>query len=80
MNDLIFIQLPSDTTLLRFLRATDFNIEKARENLSQSLTWRKKHNIDNILSEHEFPEAIKKYFPCGWHHHDKGSQKPFVYF
>lgn len=64
--------MPSDTTLLRFLRATDFNIDKARENLSQSLTWRKKHNIDNILSEHEFPEAIKKYFPCGWHHNDKG--------
>ncbi|XP_025410463.1 SEC14-like protein 1 [Sipha flava] len=71
-------KLPSDTTLLRFLRATDFNIEKARENLSQSLTWRKKHNIDNILSEHEFPEAIKKYFPCGWHHHDKEGRPLYI--
>ncbi|KAL4098690.1 hypothetical protein QTP88_023240 [Uroleucon formosanum] len=71
-------KLPSDTTLLRFLRATDFNIEKARENLSQSLIWRKKHNIDNILSEHEFPEAIKKYFPCGWHRHDKDGRPLYI--
>ncbi|XP_050420014.1 SEC14-like protein 1 [Adelges cooleyi] len=71
-------KLPSDTTLLRFLRATDFNIEKARENLLQSLTWRKKHNIDNILSEHEFPEAIKKYFPCGWHYHDKEGRPLYI--
>ena len=32
-------KVPSDPVLLRFLRARDFNVEKAREMLSQSLTW-----------------------------------------
>lgn len=65
-------QLPSDATLLRFLRARDFNLEKARELLAHSLIWRKKHNVDQILSDYEVPQVIAEYFPAGWHHYDKG--------
>ena len=43
---------PSDPVVLRFLRARDFNVEKAREMLSNSLIWRKKHGVDKILSEY----------------------------
>ncbi len=32
-------KVPNDPVLLRFLRARDFNVEKAREMLSQSLIW-----------------------------------------
>lgn len=56
-------KVPSDPILLRFLRARDFNVEKAREMLSQSLLWRKKHGVDKILSEYELPEVVKRYFP-----------------
>jgi len=31
--------------------------------LSHSLTWRKKHGVDKILSEYKTPEVVKKYFP-----------------
>jgi hypothetical protein len=41
-------KVPSDPILLRFLRARDFNVEKAREMLSQSLIWRKKHGVDKV--------------------------------
>ncbi|KAL0882804.1 hypothetical protein ABMA27_016350 [Loxostege sticticalis] len=71
-------KVPSDTTLLRFLRARDFNVEKAREMLSQSLLWRKKHQVDRILSEYETPDVVKQYFPGGWHHHDKGKAKEML--
>ncbi|CAL8074678.1 unnamed protein product [Orchesella dallaii] len=70
--------LPSDTMILRFLRARDFNIEKAREMLSQSLNWRKKYQVDKILSEYETVEVIKDYFPGGWHYHDKDGKPLFV--
>ena len=63
MNDYYF--QPSDPILLRFLRARDFNVEKAREMLSQSLIWRKKHGVDKILSEYELPPVVKDYFPGG---------------
>ncbi|GBP59552.1 Protein real-time [Eumeta japonica] len=71
-------KVPSDTTLLRFLRARDFNVEKAREMLSQSLLWRKKHQVDRILSEYETPDVVKQYFPGGWHHHDKDERPLYV--
>ncbi|CAF4931719.1 unnamed protein product [Pieris macdunnoughi] len=71
-------KVPSDTTLLRFLRARDFNVEKAREMLSQSLLWRKKHQVDKILSEYETPDVVKQYFPGGWHHHDKDGRPLYV--
>ena len=63
-----------DTTLLRFLRAREFSVEKAREMLTQSLHWRKKHQIDKLLEEYEAPQVVKDYFPGGWHHFDKGNK------
>ncbi|KAK8401215.1 hypothetical protein O3P69_002767 [Scylla paramamosain] len=64
-------KVPSDTCLLRFLRARDFNIEKAREMLSHSLIWRKKNQVDKMMNEYQVPSVIQEYFPGGWHHHDK---------
>jgi len=64
--------MPSDATLLRFLRAGDFNIEKAREQLSCSLNWRKKYQVDKILSEYEMSDVVREYWHGGWHLHDKG--------
>ncbi|XP_069684497.1 SEC14-like protein 1 isoform X1 [Periplaneta americana] len=71
-------KVPSDSTLLRFLRARDFNVEKAREMLSQSLMWRKKHQVDRILSEYQMPQVVKDYFPGGWHHSDKDGRPLYL--
>ncbi|CAL4110754.1 unnamed protein product, partial [Meganyctiphanes norvegica] len=64
-------KVPGDSMLLRFLRARDFNIEKARELLSNSLIWRKKNQVDKMMSNYQAPQVLKDYFPGGWHHHDK---------
>ncbi|KAG7308349.1 hypothetical protein JYU34_005545 [Plutella xylostella] len=71
-------KVPSDTTLLRFLRARDFNVEKAREMLSQSLLWRKRHQVDRLLLEYAAPDVVRQYFPGGWHHHDKDGRPLYV--
>ncbi|KAJ2938004.1 hypothetical protein O0L34_g14458 [Tuta absoluta] len=71
-------KVPSDTTILRFLRAREFNVEKAREMLSQSLLWRKKHQVDRLLSEYDTPDVVKQYFPGGWHHHDKDGRPLYI--
>lgn len=75
MKELRGNAIPGDATLLRFLRATEFSVEKAREMLTQSLHWRKKHQIDKLLEEYEVPQVVKDYFPGGWHHFDKGILK-----
>lgn len=71
-------KIPSDTTLLRFLRARDFNVDKARTLLSESLSWRKKHNVDKVLSEYVVPQIVKSYFPGGWHHHDRDGRPVYL--
>lgn len=69
--------VPNDATLLRFLRAREFMVDKAKEMLTQSLHWRKKYQIDKLLEEYEAPRVIKDYFPGGWHHCDKGKMNIF---
>ena len=65
-------QIPKDEHILRFLRARDFNIDKARETMCQSLTWRKQHQVDYILDTWRPPQVLQDYYAGGWHHHDKG--------
>jgi len=69
---------PSDPVVLRFLRARDFNVEKAREMLSNSLIWRKKHGVDKILSEYQIPPVVRDYFPGGWFHLDRDGRPVFL--
>ena len=40
--------------------------------LCHSLAWRKQHGIDKLLSTHEPPPVIKKYYSGGWHYYDRG--------
>jgi hypothetical protein len=78
VSELLKGKVPNDPVFLRFLRARDFSVEKAREMLSQSLIWRKKHGVDKILNEYEKPPVVKDYFPGGWHHQDKEGRPLFI--
>ncbi|XP_075724661.1 real-time [Rhipicephalus microplus] len=71
-------KVPSDQMLVRFLQAQDFNLEKAREMLCQSLVWRKKYQVDRILSTYDLPTVVREYFPGGWHHHDKDGRPMYI--
>jgi len=77
MADLQKDKAPSDPVVLRFLRAREFNVEKAREMLSASLIWRKKHGVDKILLEYQVPAVVRDYFPGGWFHLDKEGRPVF---
>lgn len=63
--------VPSYATLLRFLRARDFNVDKALQMLQESLNWREENNIDQMLHEYKAPPVITKYFLGAWHQTDK---------
>jgi len=43
--------MKGDLYLVRWLRATKFNLEAAEEMLLQNLEWRKENNMDDILNE-----------------------------
>lgn len=71
-------KLPPYTTLLRFLRACDFNVDKAFQMLKDSLKWRQDNNIDQMLVEYKKPPVLNTYFPGAWHHTDKDGKPLYV--
>jgi hypothetical protein len=71
-------KLPNDAHLLRFLRARDFDVSKARDMVINSLLWRKQHNVDKILHDFQPPAILLQFFPGAWHHHDKMGRPLFV--
>ncbi|XP_028830707.1 SEC14-like protein 1 isoform X2 [Denticeps clupeoides] len=71
-------KIPKDEHILRFLRARDFNVDKAREILCQSLTWRKQHQVDYLLDTWSCPQVLHDYYTGGWHHHDKDGRPLYI--
>ncbi|KAG7505771.1 hypothetical protein JOB18_039818 [Solea senegalensis] len=71
-------KIPKDQHVLRFLRARDFNLDKAREILCQSLTWRKQHQVDFLLDTWKRPQLLQEYYTGGWHHHDRDGRPFYV--
>ncbi|XP_071954552.1 SEC14-like protein 5 [Antedon mediterranea] len=72
------VKMPHDAHLLRFLRARDFNTEKAHEMITASLAWRKQLKVDQILRTWEPPELLTNYWPGGWHYSDIDSRPVYV--
>uniref|UniRef100_A0A665V695 SEC14-like protein 1 n=1 Tax=Echeneis naucrates TaxID=173247 RepID=A0A665V695_ECHNA len=71
-------KIPKDQHVLRFLRARDFSLDKARELLCQSLTWRKQHQVDFLLDTWHQPQLLQEYFTGAWNHHDKGGRPLYI--
>ncbi|RMC17892.1 hypothetical protein DUI87_05561 [Hirundo rustica rustica] len=71
-------KIPKDEHILRFLRARDFNIDKAREMLCQSLAWRKQYQVDFILQSWRPPALLEEYYTGGWHYQDKDGRPLYI--
>lgn len=71
-------KIPKDQHALRFLRSRDFNIDKAKEALCQTLTWRKQHQMDFLLDTWQRPHLLQDYYTGGWHHHDKDGRPLYI--
>ncbi|KAI5933206.1 SEC14-like protein 5 [Manis javanica] len=63
-------KIPKDEHILRFLRARDFHLDRAREMLRQSLSWRRQHQVDLLLQTWRPPALLEEFYAGGWHYHD----------
>ncbi|XP_040354871.2 SEC14-like protein 2 [Ixodes scapularis] len=68
----------TDSFLLRWLRARDFDVKKAEHMLRKNQVWRHENNIDLLLETYQLPEVLRRYLPGGISGHDRGGRPIWI--